>query len=227
MSCVYKRQWLYRPTLVIRNINLNKYDIKCLNNLMILSIYKEEVDNLDIKSIVNNIIKNGDDKLDNIPRWWESKTGIWVQVTISLIYYRFIVRFTIRLEFLFITFLLQFFLTQMSSLSISSSATYNPLIFEYRQLPKSVNYVRYCFKRCTTSTKNCIKFCINCMLFYKKCVHLYDNKMYALLQKVCVFLYKKVCILFFKHTYKVLLRFRPSNIKMLSTCPVMYTKTFR
>ena len=37
---------------------------------------------------------------------------------------RFIVRFTKGLELLFITFLLQFFLEQMSSLSISSSATY-------------------------------------------------------------------------------------------------------
>ena len=78
MSCVCKQQWLFRPTLVIRSINLNKYYIKFLNNLMILSIYKEEVDNLDMKSIVNNIIKNGDDNLDNIPRWWESKTDIWV-----------------------------------------------------------------------------------------------------------------------------------------------------
>ena len=45
-------------------------------------------------------------------------------MTISLIYYRFIVRFTMGLEFLFIQFLLQLFLVQMSSLSISSSATY-------------------------------------------------------------------------------------------------------
>ena len=37
----------------------------------------------------------------------------------------FIVRFTIGLEVLFIQFLLQFFLAQMSSLSISSSATYS------------------------------------------------------------------------------------------------------
>ena len=40
-----------------------------VNNLMILSIYKEEVDNLDMKYIVNNFIKNGDVKLDNVPRW--------------------------------------------------------------------------------------------------------------------------------------------------------------
>ena len=59
----------YRLTLVIRCINLIKYDIKCLNNLIILSIYKEEVDNLDMKYIVNNFIKNGDVKLDNVPRW--------------------------------------------------------------------------------------------------------------------------------------------------------------
>ena len=37
--------------------------------LMILSIYKEEVDNLDIKSIVINFINNGDVKLENVPRW--------------------------------------------------------------------------------------------------------------------------------------------------------------
>ena len=55
---------------------------------------------------------------------------IWVQMTISLIYYRFIVRFTIGIEFLFIAFLLQFFLAHMCSLSISSSATY-PSTFSY------------------------------------------------------------------------------------------------
>ena len=49
---------------------------------MMLSICKEEVDNLDIKYIINNLIKNGDIKLGNVPRWWESKAGIWVQVTI-------------------------------------------------------------------------------------------------------------------------------------------------
>ena len=48
---------------------MNKYDIKCVNNLMILSIYKEEEDNLDMKYIVNNFIKNGDVKLKNVPRW--------------------------------------------------------------------------------------------------------------------------------------------------------------
>ena len=64
-----KQQWLYRLTLVIRSINVNKYNIKCVNNLMILSIYKEEVDNLDMKYIVNNFIKNGDVKLENVPRW--------------------------------------------------------------------------------------------------------------------------------------------------------------
>ena len=53
MCC--KRQWLYRPTLLIRSLNLNKYDIKCFNNLMILSIYKEKVDNLDMKYMVNNL----------------------------------------------------------------------------------------------------------------------------------------------------------------------------
>ena len=55
----------------------------------------------------------------------ESKTGIWVQMTISLIYYRFIDRLTIGLKFQFMLFLLQFFLAHMSSLSISSSATYS------------------------------------------------------------------------------------------------------
>ena len=111
MSCACKQHWFYRHTLVIRSINLIiKYDIKCLNNLMMLSICKEKVDNLDM---------NGDVKLGNVPRWWESKTDIWVQVTISVIYCRFIVRFTRGLELLFITFLLQFFL------SISSSATYS------------------------------------------------------------------------------------------------------
>ena len=69
MSCVCKQQWLYRLTLVIRSINVNTYDIKCVNNLMIISIYKEEVDNLEMKYIVNNFIKNGDVKLDNVPRW--------------------------------------------------------------------------------------------------------------------------------------------------------------
>ena len=70
MSCVCKRQWLlHRPTLVIRSINLNTYDFKRLNSLIILSIYNEEVDNLDMKSIVNNLIKNGDVKLENVPMW--------------------------------------------------------------------------------------------------------------------------------------------------------------
>ena len=82
----------YRLTLVICSININEYDIKCLKNLMILSIYKEEVDNLDMKYIVSDV------ELENVPRWWESKTDIWVLVPISLIYYRFIVRFTIGLE---------------------------------------------------------------------------------------------------------------------------------
>ena len=75
---------------------------------MMLSICKEEVDHLDMKYIINNLIKNVDVKLGNVPRWWESKVNIWVQLTISLIYYRFIVRFTIGLELLFITFLLKF-----------------------------------------------------------------------------------------------------------------------
>ena len=48
-------------------------------------------------------------------------------MTISLIYYRVIVRFTIGLEFIFIQFHLQFFLAHMSSPSISSSATYSSI----------------------------------------------------------------------------------------------------
>ena len=36
-----------------------------LNNLMILSIYKEEVDNLDMKCIVNDFINNCDVKRTN------------------------------------------------------------------------------------------------------------------------------------------------------------------
>ena len=111
MSCVCKRQYI-------------KYDIKCLNNLIMLSICKVEVDNLDMKYIINNLIKNIDVKICNVPRSWESKAGIRVQMTILLIYYRFIVRVTIGFEFLFMAFLLQFFLAQMSSLSISSTATY-------------------------------------------------------------------------------------------------------
>ena len=95
---------------------MNKYDIKCLNNLMMLSICKDEADNLDMKYIINNLIKNGDIKLGNVLKWWESKVDIWVKMTISFIYYRFIVRFTIGLEFIFIPFLLQFFLAQMSFL---------------------------------------------------------------------------------------------------------------
>ena len=119
-----------RPTLVIHRINLNKkYDIKCLNNLMMLSICKEEVDNLEMKYIINKLIKNVDVKLWNVPRLWESKVDIWVKTTISLIYYMFIVRFTIGLEFLFIQFLLQFFLAHMSSHSISSSATFSNHIY--------------------------------------------------------------------------------------------------
>ena len=47
------------------------------------------------------VIKNGDVKLENVPMW--GNHGLtWVQATILLLYYRFIV----GLEFLFITFLL-------------------------------------------------------------------------------------------------------------------------
>ena len=51
---------------------------------MMLSICKEEVDNLDMKYIINNLIKNVE--LWNVPRLWESKVDIWVKMTISLIY---------------------------------------------------------------------------------------------------------------------------------------------
>ena len=48
---------------------------------------------------------------------------IWIcDLCIYIIYYRFIVRFPIRLDFLFITFLLHLFMSWTSSLSISSYA---------------------------------------------------------------------------------------------------------
>ena len=53
---------------------------------MMLSICKEEVDNLDMKYIINNLIKNGDVKLGSVPRWWKSKADIWVQMTIDILY---------------------------------------------------------------------------------------------------------------------------------------------
>ena len=74
-----------------------------------------------------------------------SKADIWVQMTISFIYYRFIVQFTIGLEFLFITFLLQFFLAHMSSLSISSSATYSSTFSSHIYLSIDIISV-YCLK---------------------------------------------------------------------------------
>ena len=54
-------------TMVIHSININTYYIKCLNSL-ILSIYKVKVDNLYIQSVVTNFIKNGDVKLEYVPR---------------------------------------------------------------------------------------------------------------------------------------------------------------
>ena len=108
---------------VIHSIQLNKYHIKCLNNLIILSIYKKQVDNLYMKYIVNNFIMNDDVRLENVPNSGKSKADIiWVQVT--MMFYRFIIRFTIGLGFLFIAFLLQFFMAHMFSLSISSSTIY-------------------------------------------------------------------------------------------------------
>ena len=68
-------------------------------------IHKEEIYNLDMNYIANNFIRNGDVKQENVPRWGNQRLTL-VQVTISIIYYRFIVRFTIGLEFQFITFLL-------------------------------------------------------------------------------------------------------------------------
>ena len=67
--CFNDNGYNYRLLLVIRSIKHNKYDIKCFNNLMILSISNEEVDDLDMKSIVNNFIKNGDVKLEHVPSW--------------------------------------------------------------------------------------------------------------------------------------------------------------
>ena len=67
MSCVCNDNgyidliWLY--------VALTLVNIKCLISLMILSIYKEEVDNLYKKSIVHNLIKNGDVRLENVLRW--------------------------------------------------------------------------------------------------------------------------------------------------------------
>ena len=46
-------------------------------------------------------------------------------LTYGFMHYMFIVWFIIGLEYLFITLLLQFFLAQMSSLSISTSAIYS------------------------------------------------------------------------------------------------------
>ena len=143
-------------------------------------------------------------------------------MTISLIYYRFIVRLTIGLEFLFMLFLLQFFLAQMSSLSISSSVTYsstcsshiyiyNISIFEHcyasRVCIKSIAVVMDVVPREARSgmpsellyaddlvlmapimkprysgVRGNLSFYIN---FYKNCVHLYNNKICALLQNVC------------------------------------------
>ena len=61
------------PTLVIRNINLNKYEFKSFNRTKIFSIYKGEVDNSNMKSIVHPFIKNGDVRRVNIPRWRNEK----------------------------------------------------------------------------------------------------------------------------------------------------------
>ena len=55
--------------MFLHNLNKIKYDIKCLNNLMMLSICKEEVDkNLDMKYIMNKLINNNDVKLGNVPK---------------------------------------------------------------------------------------------------------------------------------------------------------------
>ena len=65
-------------------------------------------------------------------------------MTISVIYYRFIDLFTIGLEFLFITFLLQFFLVQISSLSTSSSDIYSSTFSNHIYL--SVDIKSVCYK---------------------------------------------------------------------------------
>ena len=38
-----------------------------LNDL--INLYKDEVDNLDMNSILNNFIKNGGVMLENVPKW--------------------------------------------------------------------------------------------------------------------------------------------------------------
>ena len=86
---------------------------------------------------------------------------------------------------------------------------------ECRQVPKYVKCVRYFFKG--VLFKNCLNFYKNCLNFYINCMHFYNNKMRVLLKIVCVFYTKTVYTILFSYTYKVLLRFRPSNIKMLST----------
>ena len=124
------------PSIVnnfIKNGDVNESVPSIVNNFI-----KNGDVNESVPSIVNNFIKNGDVN-ESVLRWGcpevpevgESKTNIWVQVTIPLIYYRFIVRFTIGNEFLIITFLLQFFLVQMSSLSISSSAIYSSTFYNH------------------------------------------------------------------------------------------------
>ena len=52
-NCFIGQLWLSVAKTLIK-----KYYIKCLNNIMMLSICKEEVDNLDMKYIINNLIKN-------------------------------------------------------------------------------------------------------------------------------------------------------------------------
>ena len=54
----------------------------------------------------------------------------------------------------------------------------------------------YFYKKCIYFWLNCIHFWLNCIYFWLNCIQ------------------QKVCILFLK---QVLLRYRPSNIKMLST----------
>ena len=54
---------------------------------MILSIYKEKVDNLDMKYIVKNFINNDEVKLENVPRWREAKTNhIYLSLDIISVY---------------------------------------------------------------------------------------------------------------------------------------------
>ena len=58
--------------------------------------------------------------------------GVYIRIMrVYIIYYRFIVRFPIGLYFLFITFFLYFFLSWTSSLSISSFAISDSILYNH------------------------------------------------------------------------------------------------